>query len=379
MSQTGSVNKHVLVALSGGMDSAYAAWTLKSQGYEVLGVHFRLDPFASGPAESKDAIDIDRAPRTEAEQRLVKSAEKMGVQVVFAELGARFQELVLKPFVERYEQGRTPNPCVVCNAKVKFPVLHDLADRLGAAFYATGHYARIGRADGLGPVVCRASDAAKDQSYFLCRVRAAHLVRCLTPLGEMKKVQVRAAVLNLGILESTVRPSQDLCFAQQGCKSLFKRLAHGSKPGPIVDVELGLVGRHEGIMNFTIGQRRGLLIALGEPRYVLRIDPSTHTVFVGKKEHIYATEFDATDLVWADGLGPRKPLSLFAKIRYRRKAQKALVTPIEGRKSEVHVRFDRKQPSITPGQAAAFYDGDCIVGAGWIEQVTPGSFPESEA
>ncbi len=369
MSHTGSVNKQVLVALSGGMDSAYAAWALKSQGYEVLGVHFRLDPFTSVAAKSKDAIDIDHAPRTEAEQRLLDSGRSIAVEVVFAELGARFQELVLKPFIERYEQGCTPNPCVVCNAKVKFPVLHDLADRLGAAFYATGHYARIGRVDGLGHVVCRGSDADKDQSYFLCRVPSALLERCLMPLGEMTKGRVKAAVLELGILGPAVRPSQDLCFARSGYKSLFKRLAFSPKPGPIVDVELGLVGRHEGIMNFTIGQRRGLSIALSEPRYVLRIDPSTRTVFVGKKNLTYGMEFTATDVIWADRLGPRKPLSLFAKIRYKHKAQRALITPIEGRKSEVNVRFDRKQPSITPGQAVTFYDGDCVVGAGWIEQV----------
>lgn len=369
MSEVRGENRRVLVALSGGMDSAYAAWALKSLGYDVLGVHFRLDPFASPAAKSEDAIELDRAPRTQAEQRLLDSGRSMGMDVVFAELGAQFRQLVLEPFVERYEQGRTPNPCVVCNARIKFPVLHDLADRLGTELYATGHYVRIARVEGLGRVVRRGSDASKDQSYFLCRVPPALLERCLMPLGGMTKEQVRAAVVKLGIMRPSVKPSRDLCFARKGYRWLFKKLGHRPKPGPIVDVELGLVGHHEGITNFTIGQRRGLSIALGEPRYVLRIDPGTRTVLVGKKKFIYEAQFTATDLVWADGLGPRRPLSLFAKIRYKHKAQRALVTPIEGRNSEVVVRFDRKQPAITPGQAVAFYDGDCVVGGGWIEQV----------
>ncbi|HUT02523.1 MAG TPA: tRNA 2-thiouridine(34) synthase MnmA [bacterium] len=370
MSQTGSVNKQVLVALSGGMDSTYAAWTLKSQGYEVLGVHFRLDPFASVAAESEDALDIDQAPRTEGEQRLVKSAEKTGVQVLFVELGRKFRHLVLEPFLEEYKRGRTPNPCVVCNAKIKFASLLDLADRLGAAFYATGHYARVIKHPESGTqVVCQALDPKKDQSYFLCRVPSSHLERCLMPLGEMTKGQVRAAVLKLGILGPAVRPSQDLCFAKDGYKALFKRLAYSSKPGPIVDVELGLVGRHEGIMNFTIGQRRGLSIALGKPKYVLSIQPATNTVLIGDKKHVYARQFRASDVVWADGLAPKGPAFFDTKIRYRHKAQEAQITPIDGNDTTVSVRFDQAQPSITPGQAVTFYDGDCVVGAGWIEQV----------
>ncbi len=373
------MSERVLIALSGGIDSTYAAWALKSHGYKVLGVHFRLDPFSSPESDQRQPRPIDNAPRTEGEQRLVKSAEKIGVEVLFIELGQRFRRLVLEPFLEEYKRGRTPNPCVVCNAKIKFASLLDLADRLGAAFYATGHYARVIKHPESGTqVVCQALDPKKDQSYFLCRVPSSHLGRALMPLGEMKKADVRAEVIRHGLCEPSLKPSQDLCFA--GAKKhtdVFSGLGYEPQPGPIVDVELGQVGNHKGILNFTVGQRRGLSVALGKPKYVLSIDPATNTVFIGDKKHVYARQFRASDVVWAEGLAPKGPACLDTKIRYRHKAQEAQITPIDGNDTTVNVRFAEAQPSITPGQAAAFYDGDCLVGGGWIEQVRRW-FPETE-
>lgn len=364
-----------MIGLSGGVDSTYAAYLLKNRGYDVLGVHFRLCPFSSLEDEHQARLlfslpptPFDCTPRNEREHKLAKSAEMMDVEVLFAEVGQRFQRLVLEPFFGEYRRGRTPNPCVVCNAKIKFAGLLDLADQLGAAFYATGHYARVVRHPLTGTsVVCRALDSEKDQSYFLCRVPSSHLERALMPLGEMTKDNVRAEVFKRGLCEPSLKPSQDLCFAgTKNYASVFRSFGYEPQPGPIVDVERGQVGHHDGILNFTIGQRRGLSVALGRPKYVLRIDPATNTVFIGDKEQTYASELTASDVVWADGLAPKGPIYLQTKIRYKHEAERARITPIEGDAAEVHVHFDHPQPSITPGQAAAFYDGDYVVGGGWI-------------
>jgi len=369
------MSERVLIGLSGGIDSTYAAFVLKNRGYDVLGVHFRLCPFPSTEEGHQARLlfsllgtPIDYAPSNERERKLVKSAEMMGFEVVFADIGRRFRRLVLNPFFEEYKRGRTPNPCVVCNKKVKFAGLLDLAGQLGAAFYATGHYARVVKHPLSGTfVVRRALDSEKDQSYFLCRVESSHLARALMPLGEMRKDDVRAEVLKLGLCEPSLKPSQDLCFAgAKNYASVFEGFGYEPQPGPIVDVERGQVGHHNGILNFTIGQRRGLSVALGQPKYVLRIDPATNTVFIGDKEQLYGSEFYASDVVWADGLAPKGPVYLHTKIRYKHEAQRARITPIDGDDTKVNVHFDHAQPSITPGQAAAFYDGDYVVGGGWI-------------
>ncbi len=371
------MSKRVLIGLSGGIDSTYAAWLLKSRGHEVIGVHFRLDPFSPPESEQPDELPPNElplcsVPRNEREQDLIEFAEAMGIEVLFVELGQRFRRLVLEPFLTEYGLGRTPNPCVVCNAKIKFVVLSNLAERLDSHFYATGHYARIVKSPESGAqVVCRSLDPLKDQSYFLCRVPTSLLGRAMMPLGDKKKRDVHAEVLKLRLCKPSLKPSQDLCFVgMRGYTEILRRSGYKPQPGPIVDVELGEVGKHNGILNFTVGQRRGLSIALGSPRYVIKIDHATNTVLIGRKKYIYGRELNVSGIVWADGLEPEGPSRLNTQIRSRHKAQPALVTPNPGGNASVNLRFDQPQRSITPGQAAAFYDGDCIVGGGWIDQDT---------
>lgn len=358
----------VLVALSGGMDSTYAAWKLKSQGHEVLGVHFRLNPFGHSSELQTDDPAEDTNPRDEKELALVETAKRMGIQVLFLNLGQKFRKRVLTRFVEDYRNGRTPNPCILCNVEMKFPALSQLADRLGASFYATGHYARIAKRPSSGAsVIQRAADQTKDQSYFLSRVPCHLITRAIMPLGDMTKRQVETECLEQGICRGPSRPSQDLCFmGPNGYAEVFREFSYTPKPGPIVDVKMGVIGEHDGIGYFTIGQRRGLSVATGKPRYVVAIDPQSNAVYVGCKKRLYSREFIASEVVWTDGQPPDRPVNLDVKIRLKHKAARAQVSAIEGEPTAVKVTFEQEQPAITPGQGAAFYEGDLLVGGGWI-------------
>jgi len=361
----------VLVALSGGADSIWAAWRLRQDGYEVLGVHFRLDPFRSGAQRpiSWGEVAVDGKPENEFEQRLARIAKAMGADLVFLQLGSLFRQKVVEPFVQEYKSGRTPNPCVFCNALIKFAGLRWLAARLNTDYYATGHYARIVRHAKQGvPLIARAADRARDQSYFLCRVGPDLLKKALLPLGEAAKEEVRDQVDSLGLCGKLPKPSRDICFV--GPKKYTKvltALGGSAKPGPIVDLKRGTVGYHSGIINFTIGQRRGLAVAMGRRRYVVGIDPATRTVYVGDRSSLLKAELTASDVVWAARPEWPAEASLTVQIRSRHKGGLAKVIPLERNGRRVRVIFEQKQPAVTPGQAAAFYEGDVLVGGGWID------------
>lgn len=362
------MSKRVIVGLSGGVDSAYVAWLLKQQNYDVVGVHFILDPFGKTAIDAPDKQSLEVKPCGGQDEALQKTAERIGIELLCVDLSYRFRRHIISRFVEEYLSGRTPNPCVLCNLKIKFDVLHRLLGRLGADYFATGHYARIVThpSDGV-PVVARAADPLKDQSYFLCMLGAQHLQKAILPLGDLRKSDVKAEVFRLGLCEPSVHASQDLCFVSEHGKyaDVFKEFPRIHKPGPIVDRDEGEVGTHPGILNFTIGQRRGLGVALGQPRYA--IDAETNTLHIGPKKYLMRREFVARDVVWVAGSPKDERLNLNVKIRLKHKAAPATLTPIDGEARAVRVEFHNAQPAVTPGQAAAFYDGDFIVGGGWIE------------
>jgi len=288
----------------------------------------------------------------------------LGIPFFALDFKDQFDRLIAY-FADEYARGRTPNPCVLCNDQLKFGRLADYARAVGADFVATGHYARIEiRND--EHRLCRGADAAKDQSYVLFAIDRGQLARTLFPIGGMAKEQVRARARDFGLRISDKAESQDICFAPDRD---YPRLVRERRPetfveGPIVDRDGNEVGRHHGIANFTIGQRRGLRVAMGSPVYVTRIDAGTNTVTVGTREDLASSTLQASRVQWLVD-PPAAPLRADVQIRYGHRAAPATVEPIA--RDRARVRFDEPQTAVTPGQAAVFYDHDMVLGGGWIE------------
>jgi tRNA-specific 2-thiouridylase len=341
------MRRKIAVAMSGGVDSSVAALLLKEQGWDVTGLHMRsgLPRAGSDPA-----------------QEARRAAEAVGVPLQVVDLSDDFARLV-SHFVEEYGRGRTPNPCVVCNRDLKFGRLLECAERLGADRLATGHYARVQAIDG-EPALLRAADPAKDQSYALFAIRYARLGRVMLPLGGMTKADVRRLAAARRLPARDREESQEICFVEGDYMDLIRaRRPEVLRSGPIVD-ECGCeVGRHEGVAAFTIGQRRGVGIAFGRPRYVTRIDARTATVHVGPAEDLLAGGLRVEGVNWLLPEPPDEPFESDVKIRYRHAAAAATIRPEAGR---AVVRFRAPQRAVTPGQAAVFYRGDRVLGSGWI-------------
>jgi tRNA-uridine 2-sulfurtransferase len=346
---TGS-DLRVAVALSGGLDSAVAAHLLRRQGLEVRGVHLLLGEGDATPPN------------------LTALADRLGLPLEILDLRREFARLVVDYFVAQYELGRTPNPCVRCNAAIKFGVLWDRVRAKGATHLATGHYVRLKpAADGrLG--LFRGVDAAKDQSYFLCRVPRQLLPRLLFPLGELTKQQVRDLAAELGLTPWDVcQESQDICFIPQGGyeEFLWGRRGRRGVPGDLVDCRGRVLGKHRGVENFTVGQRRGLGLPAREPLYVIEIQPECHRVVVGPRQELFARGLRAGAMNWLVA-PPAGELRATARIRYRHPGVLAAVRTLN--RDRLEVIFDSPQTAVTPGQAAALYDGDRLLGGAWIEE-----------
>lgn len=342
----------VLVALSGGVDSSVAAALLAEAGHEVQGVTLLQGVGTSGSGE---AAVVKGA---------VRAAARLGIDHHVLDVGASFQREVVEPFAAAYRRGLTPNPCIECNRRVRFGALLDAAARLHCELVATGHYARI-RREGTGYRLLRGTDRGKDQSYFLFMLGQEHLSRLAFPVGEMSKEEVRRRARALRLPGVEGPESQDLCFAGPGGYRAFLRenLPETSVPGPIVDTSGRELGRHEGIQDFTVGQRRGLGIAQGEARYVLSIDPATATLVVGGAADLTADGCRLGDVSWVAGEPPGRD-GLEVKVRYRSPALAARLEP--GEVGEWLVRFARPVGAVAPGQAAVLYRGDEVVGGGTI-------------
>jgi tRNA-specific 2-thiouridylase len=344
--------------MSGGVDSSVAALVLKQEGYEVHGFSFRL-------AETGDAEDQGGASFESAR----KSAALLGIPHTVIDLRDTFRREVVQPFIRRYLEGKTPSPCIRCNRDIKFSALGRLADDKGFHRIATGHYARITFDMSEKRHLIWKAASEKDQSYFLFSLTQAQLARAVFPLGELKKSDVRKLASEYLPHVSARRDSQEICFIpDQDYGNFIAREAGGEslKKGSLVDEEGGILRTHDGIHRFTVGQRRGLGVAAGSPRYVLAIDPATGNVTIGPEEKLYRKEMAVAGINWMAIEPTHEPIDCLVKIRYNHPGGEGRVFP-RGRDTAV-VLFSRPQRAITPGQGAAFYDGDLLLGGGWIER-----------
>lgn len=346
----------VLVAMSGGVDSSVAACLLLEQGYEVLGSHLKL--VHTGGVEHGCC-----GPAAEADARAV--AELAGFPFEVVDLSAEFEERVVAEYVEDHEAGRTPNPCVRCNERIKFGAFLDRADELGFDVVATGHYVRTD----LGPDgrwrLRRGLDRSKDQSYVLAGLTQATLARARFPVGGQTKAETRARAERLGLPVAGKPDSQDLCFAPAADPSAFleARAPHLAREGEVVDPDGRVLGTHGGTHRFTVGQRRGLGVSTGSRTYVLEVETRTNRVVVGPEDLLARRGLLAERMSWVTGR-PGGPFEAEVRIRYRGRDVPAVVEPVGD--TEARVEFRSPQASVTPGQAVVVYAGDEVVGGGTI-------------
>ena len=347
--------ERVIVAMSGGVDSAVAAARCVAAGYDVVGISLRLAPDGGGGCCSLDDFHDARAV-----------AERLGIHHYVLDAVEPFAREVIDPFVAEYLAGRTPNPCARCNQEIKFGLLWRRARELGATRLATGHYARLSRDPLTGrPRLRTAVDAAKDQTYFLFGLGAAELAAALFPVGELTKAEVRAEATALDLPVAAKPESMEVCFVADGAAAFVERHAPAGnvRPGAIVDEEGHEVGRHGGIHRFTVGQRRGLGIGGGPRRYVSSIDAATGTVHVAAGAVPGTRGLVTRDVSWA-GDAPAPGTRLAVRIRHRHPVLAARLAGTAG--GEARVVFEAPGPAVTPGQAAVFYDGDLVLGGGWV-------------
>lgn len=353
----------VVVAMSGGLDSSVAALRLMEAGYEVTGVLFRLwDPLAGAASRCCSDEDIRDAR---------KVAGALGIPLREECTSRRFFDEIFMPSLEQYASGLTPNPCVICNERIKFAELAAVAEEEGASAMATGHYARVDRGEGAKVRLLRAADPAKDQSYFLYRVPQWILDRLLLPVGGLSKDQVRRLAEEAGLPVARKGESQELCFVPEG--STYAQLVEGWVPGSIrsgeiVDRSGKVLGRHGGVHRFTIGQRRGIGIAAPEPLYVVALEPSTGRVIVGSKKELDVQQLHLRDLAWISGEPPALGFRCTVKIRSRHPGVPASVEVAADR---ARVLPDEPLKAPAPGQAAVFYRGDEVLGGGTIAGNSP--------
>lgn len=357
------MKERVLVAMSGGVDSSVAAALLKEQGYEVIGVTLHLWDYPDDGSVKGRCC----APEDVHDARRV--ADALGFPHYAFDRRELFEREVVAPFVEEYLKGTTPSPCVRCNRGVKIAELMALADRLNAAFVATGHYARLLRREDGGVDLLRSSDLNKDQSYFLHMLPDEVLARFLFPLGELDKQAVRRHAVMLKLPGANKGESQELCFVPTGRydELVEKRAEERVRPGPIVGADGRVLGTHKGMHKFTRGQRRNLGVAVGERTYVVDIDPETATVRLGSREDLLVNRIRLEDTVLRGQA--RLPFEADVMVRYRGKRERARLH--KGSDGLTEVRFDSPVTAPSPGQFAVFYEGDRVLGGGLIVESLP--------
>ncbi len=352
-----------LVAMSGGVDSSVAAALMLEAGHEVIGVTVKQWQGPDGQLPVTGCCTVSDAE----DARSV--ANRLGVPYYVLDHVEEFTREVVDHFGSEYLAGRTPNPCIECNRKVRFGVLFDRMEALGCEVLVTGHHARVVGESGARRLL-RAVDRSKDQSYVLHMLDQPRLDRILLPIGEMDKDEVRGCAAGLGLRTASKPDSQDLCFVSGDYREMIReRFGDADRPGPIVDIAGTVLGEHVGTTRFTIGQRKGLGVAVGEPRYVVSIVPDTGTVVVGPRSALLADGCSLMDVSWIAGRAPRDS-SIQIQIRYRSDAAEArLVETPEG----WEVWFDTPQEAIAPGQAGVVYRGDQVLGGGTIAAALVGA------
>lgn len=344
------------MAISGGVDSAVAALLLRQQGYEVIGVTMLLAEEGRGGLASGEV----RHPLRDAQ----RVAAELGIPHYTVDFREQMEQEVISDFCAQYARGRTPNPCVRCNERLKFRLLLQQVRQLGAEKLATGHYARICQ-DGSGRwQLLRAKDKAKDQSYFLYRVTQEQLAELAMPLGELNKEEVRELAGRFGLPVAEKEESQEVCFVPDGDWPAFLRQRRPEliRAGKIVDTRGRVLGEHEGVACYTVGQRKGLGIALGGRRYIVRLKPETNEVVVGTYEEALSTTAELEEVHWISA-EPASAIEAVVKIRSQHEGGMAIVEP-QGR--EARVTFREPQFAVTAGQSAVFYQGDVVLGGGII-------------
>jgi tRNA-specific 2-thiouridylase len=348
-----------VVAMSGGVDSSVAAALMVEAGHEVIGVTLKQWEDSSGNLPTAGCCTVGDA---EDARRV---AAQLDIPYYVLDYVDEFREAVVEPFGAAYLSGETPNPCVECNRTVRFRALLDRTAQLGGDVLSTGHYARIGWHPS-GHQLQRGIDPGKDQSYVLYMLTREQLAKIRLPIGEMTKPQVRAHATRLGLRTAAKPDSQEICFVGAGNYRDFlaEHFPESSQPGPIVDRSGVEVGSHEGTAGFTIGQRRGLGVALAEPRYVIDIDATTATVVIGDRNDLLADGCRLRDVSFVAGRPPVRP-DIQVKVRYRSSPVPALLHREDG---VWEIRFEDPQPAVAPGQAAVMYSGDLVLGGGTIER-----------
>ena len=355
------MSSRVVLAMSGGVDSSVAAHLLKEQGFDVIGLFMRTGAHGDSPERrSKTCCSVTDA----VDARAV--ADRLDIPFYSLDFEQDFAR-IMDQFAGEYAAGRTPNPCVSCNIWLKFGKLWDYGRQIGADFVATGHYARMVAGPDGSPRLARALDRHKDQSYVLFGLSREMLPRVLLPVGQYPKSEIRAMARDLGLPVHDKADSQEICFIPDDdyLKFVRARLPALDTAGPIVDEGGDTIGSHQGIEGFTIGQRRGLGLAVGEPRYVLQIEPATRVVTVGRRESLAKAGLDASRFRWHVD-PPPGPVPCLAQIR----AQHAGVSATVSCRGEgvARVVFDEPQSAVTPGQVVTIYDGDLVLGGGWIDR-----------
>jgi len=356
--------KKVMVGMSGGVDSSVAAAVLLEKGYDVIGVTMKIWP----ETNSEERLREDGCCSLFAVEDARRVADKLGIPYYVMNFVDIFEDKVINYFTGEYLRGRTPNPCIACNRFVKFEALLQKAVSMGIDYIATGHYAKIVYDDTLGRYLLKkAATASKDQTYALYNLTQEQLARTLMPIGDFTKEQVREKAKELGLPVASKPDSQEICFVPDNDYGKFICENTGQKveEGDFVDVNGNVLGKHKGIIHYTVGQRKGLGIALGKPMYVVRIDAENNRVVLGEENEVFSSELIADDLnfISIDKLEGEKRVK--AKIRYSAKEADATISPLED--GRVKVVFDTPQRAITPGQSVVFYDGDIVVGGGLIQ------------
>ena len=345
-------NQRVLIGMSGGVDSSVAAWLIRSAGISCAGATMALYDTPHSQTDAADAASV---------------AQRMGMEHHLFSFQEAFDRQVIQAFVRAYEQGLTPNPCIVCNRALKFGVLLEQALRLGYTHVASGHYAQIRRDEATGRyLLYMAADRAKDQTYFLACLNQQQLSHILFPLGGLTKQEVRTIAQQQGFVNARKRDSQDICFVPGGDYAAFlsRYTGHDYPAGDYLNLQGQVIGQHQGAVRYTIGQRKGLGIALGQPAYVCAKDMQRNTVTLGPNESLFSPSLLAGDWNWLPFPALTEPLAVTAKIRHSQFAQSATVYPEEN--GQARVIFDTPQRAISPGQAVVLYQEDLVIGSGTI-------------
>jgi len=355
----------IAVAMSGGVDSSTAAYILKSEGHEVVGLSMQMyDNLSNADSTYGGCCTIDDL--TDAK----RVAWKLGIPHFTLNLESNFHDKVITPFVQGYLNGTTPSPCVLCNTHVKFDLFHKKAITIGAERIATGHYARITRDANGRFELLKAKDLAKDQSYFLFELSQSQLADAVFPLGELTKPQVRDIAEEGGLSVARKKESYEICFVPQtdSYAAIVEReagITPGEGAGEIVDTDGNVIGRHDGYYHYTIGQRRGINVGgASERTYVIDVNPFTKRVTVGPASALERSELLAERVHWISGEAPTQQIEVQARVRSRMADVAATITPLDGNRARVS--FAQKLRGVAPGQAVVFYDNDLCLGGGWI-------------